>query len=234
VLTIVIPTLNAEAGLPSCLDALMPAVVSGLLRQVVIVDGGSQDHTLDIAEHAGADVVQVSPPGRGRQLAAGADAARHPWLLFLHADTVLAEGWDREAAAFMERVDRGQRPPAAASFRFTLDDLGLAPRIIEWGVRVRCTLLRFPYGDQGLLIPRALYRQIGGYRDLSLMEDVDIVRRLERGQRISLRSEAVTSAIRYKRDGYALRTLRNLACISLYRLRAPLPVIERVYRAGGT
>jgi hypothetical protein len=66
------------------------------------------------------------------------------------------------------------------------------------------------------------------------MEDVDIVRRLERGQRISLRSEAVTSAIRYKRDGYALRTLRNLACISLYRLRAPLPVIERVYRAGGT
>ena len=230
-LTVIIPTLNAEAGLPACLTALIPAVVSGFLRQVVIVDGGSTDRTLAIADEAGCDVISVTPAGRGPQLKAGGARARHPWILFLHADTVLGPGWEREAAAFMDRVDTGDRPPAAASFRFALDDLGFKPRLIEWGVRIRCTLFRLPYGDQGLLIPQSLYREIGGFRDLALMEDVDLVNRLARSQRISLRTEAVTSAIRYKRDGYFNRTLRNLTCFTLYQLRVPDPVIQRLYRA---
>jgi rSAM/selenodomain-associated transferase 2 len=228
-ISVVIPTLNAEAGLAASLTSLVAAAVDGKVREVIVVDGGSVDRTLDIAEQAGATIVRGGT-GRGRQLALGAEAARFPWLLFLHADTVLEPGWEREVATFMERVETGQRPEAAAAFSFALDDLGFKPRLIETGVRARCMLLRLPYGDQGLLIPRRLYARIGGYRDLPLMEDVDLARRLGRSRTIILRSHAVTSAIRYRRDGYARRTLKNLACLSLFYLRVPARTIARLYR----
>jgi rSAM/selenodomain-associated transferase 2 len=227
-ITVVIPTLEAEASLEATLAALVPAAVEGLVRQVVIVDGGSTDRTLKIAEDSGADIVR-SERGRGRALITGAAAARFSWLLFLHADTVLASGWEREVAALIERVESGARPPAAAAFRFALDDLGFLPRLLEAGVAVRCTLFRLPYGDQGLLIPRRLYEEIGGYRPLPLMEDVDIIRRLGRSRTMILRTEAVTSAIRYKREGYFLRTARNLSCLGLFYLRAPMSLIQRLY-----
>jgi rSAM/selenodomain-associated transferase 2 len=227
-ITVVIPTLNAETSLAATLTSLVPGAVEGLIRQVVIVDGGSSDRTLRIAEDSGADIVR-SEPGRGQQLQEGAKVARFPWLLFLHADTVLDPGWERETAAFIERVDVGQRPPSAAAFRFALDDTGFLPRMIETGVALRCTLLRLPYGDQGLLIPKRLYDEIGGFKPMPLMEDVDIVRRLGRSRRLILRTQAVTSAIRYKRDGYIRRVVRNLTCVSLYFLRAPLPLIVRLY-----
>lgn len=229
-ITVVIPTLNAEASLAACLSALITGAVDGVVRQVIVVDGGSSDRTLKIAEDAGADIVR-SERGRGAQLRAGALAARFPWILFLHADTVLDVGWEREAATFIERVDAGQRPPAAAAFRFALDDMGFLPRMIETGVAIRCTLLRLPYGDQGLLIPKRLYDQLGGFRPMPLMEDVDMVRRLGRSRTLILRTQAVTSAINYKRDGYISRAARNLTCLGLYYLRAPLPLIVRLYAA---
>lgn len=228
-ITVVIPTLNAESGLAAALTALVPATVEGLVREVIVVDGGSTDRTLEIVEQAGATLVR-SGPGRGRQLAAGAEAARHPWLLFLHADTVLETGWEREAGALIERVEVGQRPLTAAAFRFALDDLGFKPRVIEAGVTARCFLFRLPYGDQGLLMPQRLYRSLGGFRELPLMEDVDLVRRLGRSRTIILRSRAVTSAIRYRRDGYFSRTSRNLMCLTLFYLRVPPRVIQRLYR----
>ncbi len=227
-ISVVIPTLNAETGLAAALSALVPAMVDGLVREVIVVDGGSTDRTLAIADQAGTRVV-TSDPGRGRQLRVGAEAARFPWLLFLHADTVLEPGWEREVWAFVERVEIGQRPQAAASFRFALDDLGLAARIIEWGVAVRCTAMRLPYGDQGLVMPKRLYEAIGGYRDLPLMEDVDLVRRLGRSRTIILRATAVTSATRYRRDGYVTRVARNLSCLALYYLRVPPRMIARLY-----
>jgi rSAM/selenodomain-associated transferase 2 len=228
VISIVIPTLNAETGLAATLTALVPAVVEGLVRDVIIVDGGSSDRTLSIAEAAGAEIIK-SAAGRGRQMIAGAEIARGPWLLFLHADTVLEAGWEREAAAFIERVEVGQRPVAAAAFRFALDDLGFLPRMVEWGVALRCMVFRLPYGDQGLLMPQRLYNNLGGFQPLPLLEDVDIVRRLGRSRTIILRTRAVTSAIRYKRDGYLMRVGRNLSCLLLYRLRVPPGVIQRIY-----
>src|SRR5918992_4724233 len=150
-ISVIIPTLNAEAGLTATLSALVSATVDGLVREVIIVDGGSTDLTLKIAEAAGTEIVH-SQRGRGGQLIAGAERARFPWLLFLHSDTVLEPGWGAEVAAFIQRVDIGQRPAAAAAFRFALDDAGFKPRLVEAGVRLRCTLFRRPYGDQGLLI----------------------------------------------------------------------------------
>src|SRR6185503_14466821 len=101
--------------------------------------------------------VLTAPANRGAQLRTGANAARHPWLLFLNADTVLDPGWEREADHFMERVDSGATRHSAAAFRFALDDDGLAPRALEGLVRLRCAVLGLPYGEQGLLIPRRAY-----------------------------------------------------------------------------
>jgi rSAM/selenodomain-associated transferase 2 len=214
-ISVVIPSRNAEQTLAPTLAALIPAAVDGFIREVIVVDGGSSDRTLTIAENAGVDIVTTAP-GRGRQLRLGAKRARFPWLLFLHADTELGPGWEQEAAAFMEKVDRGRMPPAAAAFRFRLADDGWKPRALEAAVALRCGLFRLPYGDQALLMPRTLYDDVGGFSEQPLMEDVDIVRRIGRRRLHMLRADALTSAIRYRRDGYAKRILRNQACLALY------------------
>lgn len=227
-ISVVIPTLNAESNLTATLAALVAATVQGLIREVIIADGGSSDATADIADVAGAKFLKTEQ-GRGSQLAAGAERASSNWLLFLHADTVLQPGWEQEAAAFMERVDSATLPQSAAAFSFALNDFGARPRLLETIVRLRCALFRLPYGDQGLLIPRRLYSSLGGYRPLPLMEDVDLVRRVGRKRLVMMRSNAVTSAERYKRDGYIRRMARNMACLSLYYLRVPPKTLVRLY-----
>ena len=227
-ISVIIPTLNAERTLGPTLAALVPAVVEGIVQEAIVVDGGSTDETRVIAEAAGTVLIEA-PRGRGSQLEAGASQARADWLLFLHADTVLEPGWAEEAQSFMERVASGRRDQAAASFRFALDDDGLMPRFVEWLVGLRCQLLALPYGDQGLLISRNLYNRLGGFRPLPLMEDVDLVRRLKRRELVMLKSRAVTSEERYRREGYLARSLRNLGCILLYYLRVPPRVLARLY-----
>ena len=216
--SVVIPALNAEATLPQTLTALVPAALEGFVREVVVVDGGSEDKTCEIADHAGAEVL-TAPPNRGAQLRAGANAARHPWLLFLNADTVLDPGWEREAAHFIERFDRGISRHSAAAFRFALDDDGFAPRLLEGAVRLRGALLRSPCAEQGLLIARRHYDQIGGHRPLPLMEDADLVRRLGRRRVKLLSPRAVSSAMHYRREGYFRRVLGNQRQQLLGKLR---------------
>lgn len=227
-ISVVIPTLDSETDLPASLAALVPAAVSGVVREVVVADGGSRDRTASLAESAGAEIVETAP-GRGRQLRAGAARARHPWLLFLHADTELAPGWELVAAQFMARIDSGRGPAAAGAFRFRLRDEGWKPRLLEMAVRVRCGLLALPYGDQGLLIPRRLYDDVGGFTDQPLMEDIDLARRLGRRRIAMLRADAVTSARRYREDGYLRRILRNQACLALYAAGASPERIAHLY-----
>lgn len=225
-LSVVIPTLNAEAALARTFACLIPAAVRGLVREVIVSDGGSNDGTLKLADSVGANIV-LGKRGRGPQLAAGAETARAEWFLFLHADTVLAQGWEAEVEGFIERssLDR----PRAAAFRFSLDDTSVAARILEWLVALRCLLFGLPYGDQGLLISRRFYEQLGGYRPLPLMEDVDIVRRIGRRRLVMLRTRTVTSAARFRKAGYLRRSARNLGILFLYALRVPPRVLAKLY-----
>ena len=224
-LSIVVPALNAAAALPRTLRAL---AAPGLERrcEVLVVDGGSSDGTAAVAEAHGARVV-VSPPGRGVQLAEGARRAGGRWLLFLHADTVPGEGWADTVSRYC--ADPGNRE-RAATFRFALDDAARAARRLEAIVAWRTAALGLPYGDQGLLISRALYDSLGGFRPLPLMEDVDFVRRIGRRRLDMLDVAAVTSAVRYRRSGYLRRSGRNLICLGLYFLGVPPGIIARVYR----
>ncbi len=229
-LTIVIPTLNAERTLGATLAALVPGAVSGLVKDVVIVDGGSGDDTVLIAEGAGCDVIHARK-GRGNQMAAGAERGRGEWLLFLHADTVLEPGWEGEVRSVIEEVELSGDPRRAAYFAFQLNASDARARWIERGVAVRCAFLGLPYGDQGLVISRRFYLELGGFLDLPLMEDVDLVRRIGRRRLKALRSAAATGADRYMRDGFVRRSTRNVVCIALYFLHVPTRFIARFYGA---
>jgi rSAM/selenodomain-associated transferase 2 len=220
VLSIVIPTLNAAA----CLAATLAALAEGE-AEIVIADGGSADETRALAAARGACVI-ASARGRGAQLAAGADAARGDWFLFLHADTRLDPGWRDAADRFMTAPENGTR---AAYFRYALDDDAAAARRLERVVAWRCRRLGLPYGDQGLLLSRALYGAVGGFRPIVLMEDVDIVRRLGRARLVALDHAAVTSAARYRREGYLRRSARNLVCLSAWFLGVDPRRIARLY-----
>ena len=224
-LSIVIPALDAAAALPETLGALA-AAPSERTCEILVVDGGSSDGTDKIAERHGARVV-VSAPGRGIQLSEGASRARGRWLLFLHADTVPGEGWSRAVSGYCADPVNRER---AAAFRFALDDTARAARRLEAIVAWRTAALGLPYGDQGLLISRAFYDSLGGYRPLPLMEDVDFVRRIGRRRLDVLDVAAVTSAVRYQRSGYLRRSGRNLICLGLYFLGVPPRAIARIYR----
>jgi rSAM/selenodomain-associated transferase 2 len=213
--SVVIPALNAAGTLPGCLAALR--LGAGVILEVIVVDGGSKDGTVTCA--VGANVFNA-PAGRGGQMRVGIAAARGKILLLLHADTALGADW-AEAVATAD-------PEKAGYFRFRLDSPRRAARVIEWCVACRCRWFGLPYGDQGLLISKALLARVGGMPDLPLLEDVALARRL-RGRLAPLGADAVTSAARYERDGFLRRPLRNLFCLALYFAGVPPRIIRRIY-----
>ncbi len=227
-LTVVIPTLNAAARLPLCLEALVAPAVSGLVTQVIVVDGGSEDDSMAIADGFGATVL-TAPPGRGGQLKKGAEAAASDWLLFLHADTVLEPGWADEARGLIKK-----NIYAAGVFTLAFDARGLAPRLVAGGAMIRTMALKSPYGDQGLLISRTCYQEIGGYHDIPLFEDVDIIQRLMRVKGPMalhiLRSKAVTSSERYRRQGYLRRVVKNAILLARFHMGASPEKLAADYR----
>lgn len=210
-LSVVMPTLNAQEALSRSLPALAEGLVAGLVRELVISDGGSTDATLLVAEASGAVVVSGAP-SRGGQLRRGAVVAQGEWLLFLHADTVLPSGW---AAAVEAHFATGR----AGCFRLRFDARGVAPTLVAGWANLRSRVFGLPYGDQALLISGAVYESVGGYRDIALMEDVAMARAL-RGQIDILPLTVTTSAEKYRRDGWLRRGLQNLSLLLRYLLGA--------------
>lgn len=217
-LSVVIPAFNAARRIAASIDSARAA------DEIIVVDGGSTDDTDAIAEREGASLIRT-PRGRGIQLHVGAVAARGDWLLFLHADTLLGPGW-RVAA---DRHQEGGREKAAC-FRLTLDSDAWQARVVEAAVALRVRFFGLPYGDQGLLISRRLYDEIGGFHPIPLMEDVDLVRRVGRSRIAVLNVAALTSAERWRRDGWLRRSARNVTCLLLFSLGASPDRLAKLYR----
>lgn len=204
--SVIIPTLNAESGLVDCFVSLSEGLEIGLIAEVIVVDGGSIDKTVEIADRWGAELVSVARPSRGRQLAKGADVAKGQHFLFLHADTRLSQGWAGLVAA---QLGHG---PACFKLLFRSNH-PMAVICAAWA-NFRTKFFGLPYGDQGLLISRRLYHDVGGYPDQPLMEDVAMSRKLNGIKMLPV--TASTNAEKYIRDGWFRRGARNLVLLTRY------------------
>ncbi len=223
-ISVVIPTLNEARALGPVLDR----VREGEGVEAIVVDGGSQDHTREIAARAGATVVEVGG-GRAAQQNAGAALARGRWLLFLHGDTLLPKGYPG-------MVQRAMTSPAtvAGAFRFETDDSGPGMRLIQWMTNLRSVFLQRPYGDQGLFMEKRVFDQMGGFASLPIMEDFELVDRLRRlGKVVTLPQAAITSARRWQQLGRVRTTLINQMMIAGFLWGVPVRRLVRLYRSHG-
>jgi len=209
VIGVVIPTLNEAGTLPALLADLRRVAVP---LDVVVADGGSTDATRAAAAAGGARVL-AAPRARATQMNAGARAVKGEWLLFLHADCRLPPPARR---ALLEGVVDAPELEAAV-FRFAIDLPAGWKRFIELGQALRQALYGLPYGDQGLLVRRALFESVGGFPELPLLEDVALLRLLRRRVRVhTLPASVQTSGRRYRRDGVLRTWLRHTWIIMLY------------------
>ena len=203
-LSVVIPCLNEATRLPLLLADLHR---SELRLEILMADGGSSDATPQIARQSGAHLIKIHPPGRGRQLRAAANQARGDWLLFLHADSRLPLRWSCAVRSLLKTS-----AAAASAWYF---DLRISPstparRLLERGVGLRSRWLQRPYGDQGLLLHRELYARCGGFAELPLMEDLDLVERLSHGADLRpIGLPLTTDGRRWNSDGVIRRSWRN-------------------------
>lgn len=227
-LSVIIPTYNAGKGLAACLDSLLaqPATALELEAEIIVSDGGSSDETLQLARARNCRLLQ-GPPGRGGQLHRGAQAAGGEWLFFLHADCQLPPVWPTPLQHFLAAEENRDR---AGHGRLQFASSKISARRVERLANWRAETLGLPYGDQGLLIHRFAYDRLGGYRDIPLMEDVDLVRRLGRKCLVPLDLEVTTSAEKYEQQGWWARPSLNLCRLTLFLLGVSPKRLARGYR----
>jgi len=220
--SVIIPALNEERQIA----ATLRAVEQSRCHQVIVVDGGSADATMQRAQEAGVTIL-ISKPGRARQMNAGAVRAEGGSLLFLHADTLLPPGW-------AEVVLRTLCAPgvAAGAFRFRIAGTFAGKAFIEWATGFRSRWLQRPFGDQGLFLARALFEEMGGFADLPIMEDYEFSARLrQHGRIVTVGEAALTSARRWKTLGVLRTTLRNQWMLAGYHLGVSPQKLATRYRA---
>src|SRR5688572_28190421 len=234
--SVIVPILAADRDTARQLIARIPV---DLQVETIVVEAGTELGLESLSQGRPDVTVVHTQQGRGRQMNAAAGLARGEWLLFLHADSQLPSDWlnlfETSVREHGTGSGPGPRDPGPGGivggwFQFALDDPAWQARLIERAVAWRVRLLRLPYGDQGLFVQRRTFAALGGYRDIELMEDVDCVRRMvNAGAVIELPCALITSARRWRRDGWFRRSTRNLTLLALYFCGVPPRVLARWY-----
>ena len=224
-LAVVIPARQEAQRLPLLLADLQQAPL-GLETELIVVDSSADPGTADVAQLAGAQVIRCAA-NRGLQLQVGIAASTSPWLLLLHADCRLPARWGASVEQAMGQA------PAAWYFDFQVAAAGLPLRLLELAVQLRCRIRALPYGDQGLLLPRSLLEQAGGMRPLPLMEDLDLVQRLQPLAPLRrLGQPLAVDGRRWRRDGVLRTAERNAALRRAWRRGATAQELaQRYYRS---
>jgi rSAM/selenodomain-associated transferase 2 len=222
--SIIIPTFNEASCIQHALDAI--ARVQGNI-EVIVVDGGSDDSTIEIARRAGARVMNCGR-GRGLQMHSGASIARGEAMLFLHADTILP----REAVVLIENTLTGDALTVGGNFEIRFDGESRAARFMTW-LYPRLGQLGVYYGDSGIFVRAAVYEEVGGFRSFPIFEDLDLVRRLRRKGRMKHLPIAVTtSSRRFENRRFVFTFLRWSMLQVLYRLGVSPMKLGRFYGPG--
>lgn len=216
-LTVVIPTQDCEEALARTLASLVPGAADGVVGDVVVVDAGSSDGTVVVADAAGCTLVSASG-ALGARLRRGVEAGRgHRFLMFLPPGSELEPGWQREVGAHLERPSARDR---AAVFRFALDEPGIGARLAEWRIGLGGALFGLAAPEQGLLISRRLYAALGGHREDSASAEQDLLLRLGVRRLAVLRARALVD----RRLAAADRQAIGLARLAM---RLPAAVTRR-------
>jgi rSAM/selenodomain-associated transferase 2 len=224
-ISIIIPTLNEAQNLPRTLSTLqtIPSV------ELIVVDGGSVDDTVSVAESWGIKVIRSPVSGRANQMNLGAAMAQGDILLFLHADTCLPDRFDD-----LVRQTLMQPKVIGGAFELAIDGQTTGVRLVEWGVKMRSHFCQMPYGDQALFMSANTFRAIGGFPPLPIMEDFELVRRLKRQGRIAIVPKAVlTSGRRWQTLNVFRTTLINQCIILGYILGVSPDRLVIWYRTWG-
>jgi rSAM/selenodomain-associated transferase 2 len=201
-ISIIIPTINEANNLPLLLSDLSIINEDG---EILIVDCGSEDKTVDIANIYGAKVYESKERNRGLQLDMGAKKSKGEWLIFLHADTRLTHDWFTKLKSFLKE-DRN----FIYYFQFKINDKKIIFRVLEILVNFRSQYFKQPYGDQGLIIHRSIYLKNNGFRKIPLMEDVDFLKRLKTKKNLKqLNLPIFTSSRKWERTNIFFQAFKN-------------------------
>ena len=201
-ISIIIPTINEANNLPLLLSDLSDIQKEG---EIIIVDCGSEDRTIDVANIYGAKVYRSKEKNRGLQLDIGAKNSKGEWLIFLHADTRLTHDWFRK----INSVFKGDKN-YIYYFKFKINHKKMIFRVLEILVNFRSKFFKQPYGDQGLIIHKTNYLKNNGFRKIPLMEDVDFLRRLKNKKDLKqLNLPIFISSRKWEKTNIFLQALKN-------------------------
>ena len=207
------------------IQSILAQLINDPELEVIVVDGGSKDNTVRLVQDMGVKVI-VAPLGRGKQMNVGATVATGDILLFLHADTQLPSGF---AAIVRETLSLPKI--IAGAFELKIDGEGQSLRFIERMTNWRSRFLSLPYGDQAIFLKASVFKEIGGFPELPIMEDFQLIRQLKRRGKIAIaRPPVLTSARRWQKLGVLRTTIINQLIIIGYFLGFPPILLRRFYQ----
>ena len=201
-ISIIIPTYNESQNLSLLLSDLS---IFNEEIEIIIIDCNSEDNTRDIANLYKTKIYNIKQKNRGLQLNIGAKKAKGEWLIFLHADSRLIQGWLKKIKSITNKGNN-----FIYFFKFKISDEKIIYRFLEIAVNLRSFIFRDPYGDQGLIIHRKTYFKNNGYRKIPLMEDVDFIKRLKKSIQLKMLNIPIsTSSRKWEKTNIIFQALKN-------------------------